>query len=107
VGSDIPHNSARFTLSWKPPADTDVAGYHAGIGEPRLEPPYEPNPIRLDPERCSYEVLCAHMFDEVLGVQPETRSEQIAMRALLLGIYAVMGIRENTLSKQEEEEWRR
>lgn len=98
MGSDIPHNSARFTLSWKPPADTDVAGYHAGIGEPRLEPPYEPNPIRLDPERCSYEVL---------GVQPETRSEQIAMRALLLGIYAVMGIREITLSKQEEEEWRR
>ena len=88
MGSDILHNPAR-------------------IGEARLEPPYEPNPVRLAPEDCSYEVLCAHLFDEVLGVEPQTRPEQITVRALLLGIYAVMGVREITLSAEEEAEWRR
>jgi hypothetical protein len=90
MGSEILHNPHRLR-----------------IGEPHLDPPCEPNPVRLAPEDCSYEVLCAHLFDEALDVEPQTRSKQVAVRTLLLGIYAVMGVREIRLSAHEEAEWRR
>jgi hypothetical protein len=77
------------------------------IGEPSLEPPHEPNPLRLPPEHCSYEILCTHLFDEALGArEPQERMERAAVRSLLLGIYAVMGVREITLNPDEEERLR-
>ena len=77
------------------------------VGEPRRDPPLERNPVRLSPVHCSYEVLRDHLLDEAIGGQDPEGPQKDVVRSALLFIYGVMGVREITLTREEEDEWRK
>jgi len=64
------------------------------------DPPYEPNPMTVDPKEASFEVLKNHLLDEALGSDPP----KVNMKATIIYlrcIYILCRVKEITLSEDE------
>ena len=64
------------------------------------DPPYEGNPMTVDPKEASYEVLKAHLLDEALGSDPEP-GEMGWVIWCMRKIYRSCRCREITLTQAE------
>ena len=70
------------------------------------DPPYEGNPMTVDPDEASYEVLLEHMDDQhALGAELVglTREESVS---LLRALYVACGTKEIALTLDEERDYR-
>ena len=64
------------------------------------DPPYEGNPMTVDPKEASYEVLKAHLLDEALGADP-SESGMTWVIGTMRHLYAICGVKEITLTQAE------
>lgn len=86
MGNEIEHNRTRLRCP-----------------EPRLDPPEEPEPLRISVERAGYQLLWAHIGD-VLDAEPKKLERKRIIANLLRAIYRIQGSAEVTLTRDEEEQ---